>query len=131
MYLAIDESGRIAAEITDPSNIRMTIVEKPVGFDFNKSRNYKYDPVTKVIVPNVKEVTMKQARLVLLRHGMLSNVTAALNAISDPAVKEAALIEWEYSNTVSRDSQLVQQMKAILSITDEQLDGLFLEAVDI
>jgi hypothetical protein len=72
-----------------------------------------------------KSVTMRQGRLALLATGKLSLVQAAIDAIPDEAMKAAAQIEWEYAQTIDRDSAFTQQMAAGLGLTDADLDQLF------
>lgn len=76
-------------------------------------------------VPQV--VTMRQARLALLGAGLLPGVAAAINALSSPQ-KEAAQIEWEYSQTVERNREFVLLLGAALGLTALQLDSLFTAA---
>ena len=66
----------------------------------------------------ITSVTMRQARLALLQSGLLTQVSAS---ITDPA----AQIEWEYAQTVERNSPLVQQIATGLSLDEQQLDSLF------
>jgi hypothetical protein len=75
--------------------------------------------------PVPKQVTMRQGRLALLAVGKLSMVQAAIDAIEDDTQRAAAQIEWEYAQTIDRDSDFVQQMAAGLDLTEEQLDQLF------
>jgi hypothetical protein len=79
-------------------------------------------------IPQV--VTMRQARLALLGAGKLASVTAAINALPSPQ-KEAAQIEWEYSQTVERNRGLVLLLSAALGLTDLQLDELFIRAASL
>jgi hypothetical protein len=74
--------------------------------------------------PVPAEVTMRQARLALLGAGLLDAVIAAIDAMSEPT-KTAALIEWDYSNTLRRDHPLVATLGAGLGLTSGQLDDLF------
>jgi hypothetical protein len=73
-----------------------------------------------VSVPSA--VTMRQARLALLAAGHLATVDAAL--AQDPAAK----IQWEYATHVYRTEALVGQMAQLLSLSDQQLDELFIAA---
>jgi hypothetical protein len=73
----------------------------------------------------ITSVTMRQGRLALLSTGKLALVQAAIDAIPDETLKAAAQIEWEYAQTIDRDSAFTQQMAAGLDLTDEQLDQLF------
>ena len=80
-----------------------------------------------VVVPAPAEVTMRQARLALHAAGKLAAVNAAINALPDPP-KTAALIEWEYSNAVRRDSQFVALLGPALGLDAAGLDALFIAA---
>lgn len=73
------------------------------------------------------EVTMRQARLALLSAGKLSLVEAAIAALPDPP-KTAALIEWEYSNSVQRHNGFVSQIAPLIGMTESEIDSLFIAA---
>jgi len=75
-------------------------------------------------------VTMRQARLALLGAGLLAQVDTAIDALASPA-KEAARIEWEYSQEVHRDRPFVQTLGAAMGLSDEQLDALFTTAAGL
>lgn len=77
-----------------------------------------------------QEVTMRQARLALHAAGKLTVVNAAINGLPDPP-KTAALIEWEYSSTVRRDSQFVALLGPALGLDAAGLDALFIAAAKL
>ncbi len=81
--------------------------------------------VEPVKVPDA--VTMRQARLALLGAGILSSIDAAIDTMPSPQ-KEAARIEWEYSQEVHRDQPLVLALAPALGLTDAQIDALFIAA---
>ena len=82
-----------------------------------------YQPV---VLPCPQEITMRQARLVLLEHGLLSNVQTSINSLPEPN-KTKAQIEWDYSNALQRDNPFVAVLGAALGLTDEDIDNLFIE----
>ena len=86
------------------------------------------EPAIAATVP--AEVTMRQARLALHAAGKLVAVNAAIAALPDPP-KTAALIEWEYSSTVRRDSQFVAQLGPALELDAAGLDALFIAAAKL
>lgn len=86
---------------------------------------YVPPPPEPVAVPQI--VTMRQARLALLGAGKLTDVNNAINALPSPA-KEAAQIEWEYSQEVNRQNGLVSQLAPLLGMTEADLDALFTAA---
>lgn len=73
---------------------------------------------------------MRQARLALHAAGKLPAVNAAIAALPDPP-KTAALIEWEYSSTVRRDSQFVLLLGPALGLDAAGLDALFIAAAKL
>lgn len=77
------------------------------------------------VVP--KSVTMRQARLALLQAGLLDDVDVAIAALPSPQ-KDQAQIEWEYSQEVFRDKELVQILAPSLGLDDAALDQLFITA---
>ena len=81
-------------------------------------------PAPPVVPPSV---TMRQARLALLGAGLLASVDAAINALPSPQ-KEAARIEWEYSQEVQRHNGFVSVLAPLLGLTEAQTDALFLVA---
>ena len=82
------------------------------------------------IVPKLdcpQEITMRQARLALLEHGLLANVQTAINSLPEPD-KTKAQIEWEYSNALQRDNPFVSVLGAALGLSSQDIDNLFITA---
>lgn len=71
-------------------------------------------------------VTMRQGRLALLQAGLLAQVQSAIDAQGD-----AEKIEWEYAQTIDRNSPLVAALAATLSLDDAALDALFISASNL
>ena len=71
-------------------------------------------------IPQV--ITMRQARLQLLEVGLLDDVEALVSQ------DRKWQIEWEYATEVERISPLIEVVKETMSLTDEQIDNMFLEA---
>lgn len=80
------------------------------------------------VVPSA--VTMRQARLALLGAGLLDDVEVAINGLPSPQ-KEAAKIEWEYSQEVQRHNGFVSVLAPMLGMTAEQTDALFVQAATL
>ena len=87
-------------------------------------------PITPDVVQVPAAVTMRQARLALLAAGKLGQVSTAIASLPSPQ-KEAAQIEWEYAATVERTSTLTELLAASLSLTEVQVDALFLQAATL
>lgn len=129
----------IAQEDLTPFNIFLIAkVEQPV---YNPSthkviESYDIDTLQQTweILPLTEEeleaqtprsVSMRQGRLALLQAGYLAQVNAAIQAIQDPVQKAAAEIEWEYAQTIDRDSAFTQTLAAQLGLTNSDLRNLF------
>lgn len=70
----------------------------------------------------VSVLTMRQAKLVLLEHGMLDEVNSAVSRAD-----RATQIEWEYATEVRRDWPTLAVMAAALNLDDSLLDALFVQ----
>jgi hypothetical protein len=86
--------------------------------------SYVAPPPPPPVVPQV--LTMRQAKLVLLRHGMLDEVN---NAVS--RADEETRIEWEYATEVRRDWPTLAVMAAALNLDDKLLDALFIQGATL
>lgn len=76
------------------------------------------------------QVTMRQARLALANAGLLPQVSVAIDSLEEPQ-RTAASIEWDYSQVVERDRELVAMLGPMLGLDDEALDDLFREAAKL
>jgi hypothetical protein len=86
-----------------------------------------HDP-SRPLVPQL--VTMRQARLALLQAGLLSQVDATIDTLQSPQ-RDEARIEWDHSQTVERNRQLVTTLAPALGLSDEQIDQLFITAATL
>ena len=86
------------------------------------------DRLQAILNPVPQQVTMRQARLVLLQAGILNDIKTAIAEIEDPIQRQAAEIEWEYATVVDRSSQFVQNLAAGLNLSETDLDNLFTQA---
>jgi hypothetical protein len=71
-------------------------------------------------------VTPRQARLMMLEAGILDDVEAAIDGLSD-----AARIEWDYALEIRRDSPLVAALTPILGFSEEMIDAMFMQAATL
>lgn len=77
-----------------------------------------------------KSVTMRQARLAMLQFGILDDVEALIANMSGDEGR-AARIDWEYALNVRRDWQLIASLVPQMSMTEQQVDELFIAASSI
>lgn len=74
-------------------------------------------------VPVPQSVTMRQARLALYSSGLLDAVSGAV-----AAGPKSVQIEWEFAATVDRGWPTLAQLQTSLSLSDAQVDALFIQA---
>lgn len=60
----------------------------------------------------------------LLQAGLLDQVEAVLNGLSEPA-KSNVKIEWEFATICVRNWSLLISVAAAIGLTNEQIDALF------
>lgn len=77
-----------------------------------------------------RSVSMRQARLAMLRAGILDDVESAL-ATMEGEEGRAARIDWEFAQDVRRDWHLVGALGSQLGMTADQIDDLFVYAGSI
>lgn len=112
---------RLADNANIPADVRNTDYQDYLSWvaEGNTPEPYVEPPVP---IPSI--VSMRQARLALLQSGLLASVDAAIASLPSPQ-KEAAQIEWEYSQEVHRDKELVGMLAPALGLNESQLDDLF------
>ena len=72
-------------------------------------------------------ITQRQMRLTLLEQGMYDQVEGIIDAILGDEGK-AAKISWTWAQEIKRDNPLLLQLAAVLGLSDEAVDSLFLSA---
>ena len=82
-------------------------------------------PTPQLVAPALAPdaISMRQCRLQLLSMQLLATVNSAVSEMD-----EAAQIEWEYANDVTRGFPLVVAMQQLLEMTDEDVDNFFTAA---
>lgn len=127
MRFAIIENGIVANIAVADGPLADNWIEAPdeaqIGGAYDGTFHPAPPPVP--VVPQV--ITPRQARLALLRAGLLASVDSALTSLPEPQ-KSAAQVEWEYATKVERNSALVNQLGAALGLSQEQIDALFIQA---
>jgi multidrug resistance efflux pump len=124
-------NGIIAVSMSDEIRKELEVKVKLLDESSEEVQAYKAEiEKRQAEAAKVKSVTMRQARLALLGAGLLSKINDALKALPSPQ-KEAATIEWEYSNEVQRNGALVKQLGGALGLDDEALDKLFATAAKL
>lgn len=78
------------------------------------------------VVP--KFVAMWQAREILIEDGLLDDVYAYFETISDPVEKRKAISKFDTSNTVQRDDPLVRYVIPLMGKSEEEIDQMFIRA---
>lgn len=94
--------------------------EKVQGWIEDEALKKEYE---KSLIP--KTLTLRQARLYLLSIELLDDLEKIINQ------NRIYKIEWEYANTIERDSPLVKILGEALKLDDLSIDNIFIEASKI
>ncbi|MDO8980541.1 MAG: hypothetical protein Q7V17_15040 [Afipia sp.] len=73
-----------------------------------------------------RTVTPRQARLALFNAGLLDAVQAAVDVAGG-----ATKITWEYAMEISINDPLIASLAQSLELSQEQVEGLFIQAKDL
>ena len=128
LFATCEEFGEIpmTLNLVDTEDIHTFV--KPDGSEVPLEQYCKTQYITPYVEPEPipepipQVITMRQARLQLLEVGLLDGVEALV------ALDRKSQIEWEYANEVYRQSPLIESVKGALSLTDKQIDDMFLKA---
>ena len=86
--------------------------------------------------PDWFSVTRWQLRAQLAIQGLEDSVTTAINGLpsstqTETEFKIKAQYAWDYSNNIERNSPTVAMIQAVLSLTDSEVDDIFIDAYAI
>lgn len=87
--------------------------------------------LTAFLTPPIPNITKRQMLLWLLVNGGKTDtdVTTAIETISDATAKAEALIEWNYpANPYHRSFPLFDELGSLLGLTSQQMDAAFAAA---
>lgn len=95
--------------------------------------------VAPYVPPSIEEkraalppITARQLRLGLIANGIMpSQVQAAIEALPAGADREKALVEWEYASSFDRLHPLIASVAAGLSLTDNEIDAMWVAAASL
>lgn len=98
-------------------------IELPDGFELYTEEGF---PVANA--PSVpSSISMRQARLALLKRGILEDITEAINSLPEN-LSQQAQIEWDYGTEVSRENIFVNKILLDMDYSEDDIDELFIEA---
>lgn len=103
-----------------------TQVEGVLGVYLHEDWEVMRDDEMRARNPVPSQVTMRQARLALLKRGLLDDVEAVIAASG-----RAAQLEWEYAAVVDRSNPAVAAVQQQQGLADAQIDDLFREAAKL
>lgn len=95
-----------------------------VKWNISEKTQEEKDILKKLKVPS--SIAMWQARDFLIANGLLENVVAVIDAISDPVERRRAQSKFEFSNTVRRDDPLLNYVCIQAGYTTSQVDDWFI-----
>lgn len=76
--------------------------------------------------PDIPDITPRQARQAIAINGYsIEYIEGVISSLPEPS-RSLALIEWEYSTAFIRRNPLVSQIGAVLGLTEDELDDLWI-----
>jgi len=124
--------------VEDDRVVNIAVADAPLGESWQENQGERIGDTwdgSQWQAPPVEvpaQVTMAQARKALIMSGItIASVDAAIDAIADATEREIAQTDWQYRDTVRRDSDLVTTLGTELGVTEQQQDDLFILAAGL
>lgn len=76
------------------------------------------------------EIPLWRIRAILSLQDKENLITQTINSLEEPT-KTAALYIWQFGTTIERNSNTVQFIQAVLQMSDEEVDTIFIQANSI
>lgn len=91
------------------------------------------DEINARTAPSVPPMcNIKKFRLSLIKSGVsLAEITSRLTGLTDVVERETLLTEWEYSDNIKINSDLVNKISELFSLSKEKIDEIFILASKI
>ncbi|WP_286903099.1 hypothetical protein [Vreelandella sedimenti] len=107
------------------------IVDDGEGGTMEFTPPFKFGMLAESALRVPRDITARQARLVLVKHGLFEQVDDAIASIDDDEQRQIAGIEWEYATRIEREAPWVNALYENLGLTKEGVDHLFIEASEL
>lgn len=89
------------------------------------------DKVAELKRNQLTALTRRQFKLTLLENDLLQTVENAIAAIEDVKLRTRIQIEYTESEKFERSSESVKYMLSLIDLTDEQVDEMWIEALNM
>ena len=99
-------------------------------YDFKLNTFYEMGTQDEIIILVPAEVQLWKIRAVLKRTEREVEIEAAIQQLEEP-IKSDAISIWNYGTSIERNSQTVDLIQAVLQMTTEQVDDIFIQADNI
>jgi hypothetical protein len=123
LYATLTEVNLQADEII--VEVEASVLADNNYYNLETSTFYKVEEITEIECP--LEVSLWKLRVILKLKGLEQNVANALENLDEPT-KTAGLYIWNYGTTIDRDSQTINYLQAVLQLSKEQIDDIFINA---
>lgn len=86
-----------------------------------------FSPTQETSIPS--SITATQMRLWLIKNGIsLESIEQTINSLEDESLRKELLVKWEYVPYFERSNVFIDQVGAMLGMTPQQIDQVFIEA---
>lgn len=110
--------------ITDPRPSPFHVLENHIWIDPRTEEQKRLDFLKKL-----RPLTRRQFKLTLLENGLTETIEAQIQQIADPYQKAKISIEYQEATEFHRTSESINYMASLLNLTDQQLDDMWLTAM--
>ncbi|WP_438455298.1 hypothetical protein [Vreelandella venusta] len=127
LFEAIENDAEKMALYTSVHDLTPRTVIDEEGNETTVAPPFAFGMLAESALPVPATITARQTRLVLAKHGLLSEVERAIGAIEDPEQRQIAGIEWGYAGYFERSAPWLTHMAEQLGMGDADVDTMFIQ----
>ncbi|QPI62448.1 hypothetical protein [Vreelandella venusta] len=127
LFEAIENDADKLSLYTSVHDLTPRTVTDEEGNETTITPPFAFGMLAESALPVPATITARQARLVLAKNGLLSEVERAIGDIVDAEDRQIAGIEWEYAAFLEREAPWLTHMAEQLGMSDSDVDTMFIQ----
>lgn len=131
LFSAIENDAEKMALYTSVYDLTPRTVTDEDGNETTITPTFAFGMLAESALPVPAAITARQARLVLAKNGLLSEVERAIGDIADAEDRQIAGIEWEYAAFLEREAPWLTHMAEQLGMSGSDVDAMFIQGAEL
>ncbi len=109
----------------------VAMTDEDVDRHINPHKYYSDEEKRTFYLASLRPLTRRQFKLALLENGLLDQIENSISAIEDDQTRARIQIEYTEATELHRTSNSVMYMCQLLNLSDDQVDQMWTEALNL